>query len=586
MSDQQVEKYDEFGDLSLSAEKDGASNLDEYGVWIKKKPSAEEQVIQDELKNDEGSESTVDEEQEVAFDFDGLADSDSSYEDAFEKELKETEVETASGESSDSSLNDIDMSNFFTDLEMSAESEETAKKEDEEALKMDLNFDTVDSYMKEENKDDFDSMLGDTEKTSDSELDDFLSDLNSSTPQVNQKNTNDVDQLNGQNIDLNIEVDENQDFLNIGQTTDAEESVILPTPISESTEESNSDKKEEESVIIKNTVVEPENIEEIREENRKVMGDEEDKKGVSGFSDIEALANELTSDISAVTSTFASKNGNSISVEGLDKITELLMEIVKELSSVKDEISTLKKTSHFVCDNDGDVNEKDVESEEATGFFKDEDTDEAIALTGDELNNILITADFTEEDEPSIAIGEETVDEDMGLCEDCSDDGKEKDEDSFSSEKTVDFDDITLENSKLDDFVIPEELDYSMLNNEDGGNTTSCEENVCTEGSDMSYLDEGEDGLSVDVPETQDISIEEHQEDISSQESGIDQDDTFCSNADSSQVLPSNIKSEVKSVLAYMDQLLESLPEDKMKEFAESEYFEMYRRLFNELGIS
>ena len=35
-----------------------------------------------------------------------------------------------------------------------------------------------------------------------------------------------------------------------------------------------------------------------------------------------------------------------------------------------------------------------------------------------------------------------------------------------------------------------------------------------------------------------------------------------------------------------MDQLLESLPEDKMKEFAESEYFEMYNKLFSELGIS
>ena len=57
-------------------------------------------------------------------------------------------------------------------------------------------------------------------------------------------------------------------------------------------------------------------------------------------------------------------------------------------------------------------------------------------------------------------------------------------------------------------------------------------------------------------------------------------------NNEDSNTLPSNIKEEVKSVLSYLDQLLDSLPEDKIKEFADSKYFEMYRRLFTELGIS
>jgi hypothetical protein len=34
-----------------------------------------------------------------------------------------------------------------------------------------------------------------------------------------------------------------------------------------------------------------------------------------------------------------------------------------------------------------------------------------------------------------------------------------------------------------------------------------------------------------------------------------------------------------------MDQLLESLPEEKIEEFAKSEYFDTYRKLFKELGI-
>ena len=46
------------------------------------------------------------------------------------------------------------------------------------------------------------------------------------------------------------------------------------------------------------------------------------------------------------------------------------------------------------------------------------------------------------------------------------------------------------------------------------------------------------------------------------------------------------MKQEIKSVLLYMDQLLESLPEEKITEFAQSEQFETYRRLFSELGLA
>ena len=264
MSDQ-VEKYDEFEDLSLSAEKDGNSNLDEYGVWIKKKPSADEEMVQDELHSNEGNESTIEDEKEVPFDFDGLTEDDSSSEDVFEKELKEAESSKDTS-SLDSDFDGVDMSNFFTDIGSSTENEETEKKEDEEALKMDLNFDTVDSYMKEENNNDFDNMLSDIDNPNDSELDDFLSDLNSSTQPSFQENSNgNSEQLNGQTIDLNVDVDENQDFSNIGQTTNTEDSVILPSLTSESNEKPNDEMKEE-PLVIKNTVVEPENIEEIRKE--------------------------------------------------------------------------------------------------------------------------------------------------------------------------------------------------------------------------------------------------------------------------------------------------------------------------------
>jgi len=46
-----------------------------------------------------------------------------------------------------------------------------------------------------------------------------------------------------------------------------------------------------------------------------------------------------------------------------------------------------------------------------------------------------------------------------------------------------------------------------------------------------------------------------------------------------------HLKSEIRSVLSYLDKLLDSLPEDKIEEFARSEHFDTYKRLFEELGL-
>jgi len=49
--------------------------------------------------------------------------------------------------------------------------------------------------------------------------------------------------------------------------------------------------------------------------------------------------------------------------------------------------------------------------------------------------------------------------------------------------------------------------------------------------------------------------------------------------------VPDKLKHDVKSVLLYLDQLLASLPEEKIEEFASSEYYDTYKRLFDDLGL-
>lgn len=57
-------------------------------------------------------------------------------------------------------------------------------------------------------------------------------------------------------------------------------------------------------------------------------------------------------------------------------------------------------------------------------------------------------------------------------------------------------------------------------------------------------------------------------------------------NTDASQTLEADsLKQNIKDVLMYLDQLLDALPEEKIKEFAESKTFEKYKKLFKELNI-
>lgn len=58
--------------------------------------------------------------------------------------------------------------------------------------------------------------------------------------------------------------------------------------------------------------------------------------------------------------------------------------------------------------------------------------------------------------------------------------------------------------------------------------------------------------------------------------------------ASASQADPDTIAllNDIKKLLLYLDRLLESLPEEKIEEFANSEYFSLYRNIFERLGLS
>lgn len=381
----------------------------------------------------------------------------------------------------------------------------------------------------------------------------------------------------------------------------------------------------------------------------------------------------------------------------------ILSQIVSELASLKSEISGLKNEFDELKAKESSAQETPAKAsdEENTGFFSGNEDDDTIALSVDELDNILNSAEMVNDDDKesdsSDKINEEpaeTKNESSELEENISDnsddllpdytdddaEGTQKDifipkaEEIEEAQSQIDFgntdesensepeSDKAAENSSDsaandDDFSIgdfsfdddsgntkseaadeiqpAEELSDEMVQSIESSNSITSDNSAAndipasdekSEDSD-STVDEpfefgqtpsADEEFKEPVPQDEENTTEPASEpkdaendniSISNEElnnllapdptieesltdenlnylaadKGIDGNETETTDETSS--IPGNLKKEIKSVLSYMDQLLENLPEDKIAEFAQSEQFETYKKLFKELGL-
>ena len=336
-------------------------------------------------------------------------------------------------------------------------------------------------------------------------------------------------------------------------------------------------------------------------ENEKVESEENMN---NDFDDVKAVEQDLLD-------TETKDTGSEPALDKTNEETTVLRKIAEELTSIRDEITTLKSELNNLksVDTTASQVEESVQSgddagevsiptsqndSENSGFFADDDTDESIALTGDELNNILTTADFTEE--------KSGVDEDHPVNDDSGEPEEVKTEDV--DEGISDFEKELLEN---DEKTFDEEKAF-----EDPAYDT-VEPVPITKIDDTNYLD-GEDEalpaeeLAIDegeIPEidfNDEVLVEPEETEISDTIKDLDinaktpEIDTVTQEPteekepevekEDNGVFTEELKGEIKTVLAYMDQLLENLPESKIEEFAKSEHFHVYKKLFDELGLS
>jgi len=360
----------------------------------------------------------------------------------------------------------------------------------------------------------------------------------------------------------------------------------------------------------------------------------------------------------------AKSGGNAdLSNQLLMKIADELSSIKKELASLKTELSVVrgevkaeaadaKSGSFFDAEDDEKIALTGDELDNILHTAEEDDDDEKIALTGDELDNILHTADFIEEagsDEglnDDLSFGEDTVEieslsGETGFLSDQEDlIGKEAVISELSedadSEETIDisfedaaFPDFGEESSELSELresgikpMTPPPEDTSYLEADPLASAPIEEETLDLSGA---VIDEPDlssqivenpvtepalDNISIDVDMEEPLLPESSASDDfvfeveDTMELPISQDEPAMEPLDfttpeesggldipfdaapGDDEIPSNLKVELKTVLSYMDQLLEALPEDKIEEFARSDYFETYKKLFEELGLA
>lgn len=232
-----------------------------------------------------------------------------------------------------------------------------------------------------------------------------------------------------------------------------------------------------------------------------------------------------------------------------EELAEISLEddIVLEPEDISDEdLAEISLEEEISLEPEESDSSADIEVDELEEITLDLDESSGTAARADNIEEIDLN--ILDEEEPSVAI-EETEEEILSLEEE-------------------DFDNLDEESDTLPDI---EEVDISALPDEEEPEELELGEETLADLDDRLEDEAIADSIDLDLQEddldTSPIAALRNVKDKALED------------------LPYDVKKELKEVLIYMDQLLEALPENKIKEFARSEHFEVYKKIFEELGI-
>ena len=572
----------------MSDSTDNTNELDSYGVWVKRPPK---DALQDDFSSPQEETESFD---SSSIDLPEITDFD------------ETSFENSSDALSESEANTISEDIFNTeempqtkDLSQEENNEETPLQEEsleqssEDILQEDGEID-LDSFMSDSSEsssevsaDDFLSSSGDGEVSLDDfmdsgsdgeiDLDAFMDDGFSSSSGSSSKKEDDVQ--NDDALDINVNFTDNtQDEIPVREITEedelsseeyseteAEESITsqkVSTDFGESEEVDLSDfgiDSDAEETPVTDNVKQGKKSEEVDYDLAISEDDTNDS--------VAPVVNEVKSTSHETEET--QEQAQTVPADSTVVNNDLLKQIVNDLSGLKNELNSLKNDfaelkSHNSLDPSAPKSvggEYSDSNKENTGFFQSDDSDETIALSGDELSNIVNSSDIYEDDkdsqeetvteEPVVEDSVEPVDEELSINETALDFQEEQNktqETSLPSDEknaileSEDF--VSEETSENQETTLPSDEETPILESEDFVNEEtnenqetplpSDEENAILESEDslkneMDFNDENPFGSvneSIEIPEEVDS-----QSDLS-----IDIDDTSLEEPDLNQI--------------------------------------------------
>lgn len=379
------------------------------------------------------------------------------------------------------------------------------------------------------------------------------------------------------------------------ETTEAEfeEPVVEPAPFDA-----------EETAVSEEEVssVDEEIIEEPPESSEELTFDFEDKN--LDEPDIENIHLDEVSETELPDEISIPKDEDNIFVEStasdfMNSVNSVSEDTAEDISEAAEEVS-FETTDTIFDDSD---NKDDVEFDSPDTLFEEHfDTTETILSDSeDKTDEPELASEAQEKEEASPAPSEpqtevtqtEVTQTEVSQTEE-SEQAKDNDIEDVFSEAASEIFDVVDTNIEPETEEIVEESEPVLAE-------TSVEvpvtENSESEAAVTETLEEAEDS---EVPTVDKVLSQSNESGIDSNFAEVDnldssiskdnidylQSDKMVGNNGTSSSNNDDLRRDIKSVLLYMDQLLENLPEEKIMEFAKSDEFVTYKKLFSDLGLS
>jgi hypothetical protein len=304
-------------------------------------------------------------------------------------------------------------------------------------------------------------------------------------------------------------------------------------------------------------------------------------------------------------------NGASPGANESDGLTTLRENGVEPMTAAPEDTSYLEEDP--LAEESLDLSDAIIDEPDLSEGVRDAPLEEP------SLDNLsLIDLDNMDDGAPPLAKEEEAIEE-RPFFEDITFEDLSDPADSAAAERVTDTEnpgeEETIDLSVFEDDFLPEEdsgesggLSFEVLDEDDELPVQeNVQDNVITEDSfeSISLDDDGETGdvtldedLEQSLPEDMKIELDfppfEIEDIVPDTEAEDDTNFDRPGSADTADAgdrtsaaaeAPPEVRMELRDVLIYMDKLLESLPEAKIHEFAQSEQYNTYKKLFEELGI-